>query len=178
MEYFILAFKNIFNFQGRAKRAEFIWFLFIQSLIILAIGISLFIIGLLTFYAGLPINHIIIAPFVLTFYSLLFLALILYSSTSLLAMISISVRRLHDIGLSGWWQGLVFLLIYGYTIIHMIYLAINKNNDLSKAFFRYRIGEDIYAISYSTLYINLTILILFTLFLLFKSGQPSTNKYG
>lgn len=32
MEWFIYALRNTFNYQGRAKRAEFIWFILIYEL--------------------------------------------------------------------------------------------------------------------------------------------------
>lgn len=83
--------ENYATFQGRAPRSEY-WFVFL-FLALSVFGLAqllprlgglgfLFVVGLFCFVAG-------IIPF-----------------------ISLTVRRFHDVGLSGWWYLLSFVIIY------------------------------------------------------------------
>lgn len=83
--------ENYGTFQGRAPRSEY-WFVFL-FLTLLGFGLAqllpqlgglgfLFVVGLLCFVAG-------IIPF-----------------------IALTVRRFHDVGLSGWWYLLSFVITY------------------------------------------------------------------
>ena len=69
-------FQNYFKFSGRATRAEYWWFILFTQL--------------LNFVGIVPVLGWIIAPLV--------------SIASIIPSISLSVRRLHDIGKSGWWM--------------------------------------------------------------------------
>lgn len=71
--------ENFFNFRGRSTRAEYWWF----SLFCGIVGIGLTIISLIPFIG--------------------WLIAIIGSIALWLPVISLSVRRLHDIGRSGWW---------------------------------------------------------------------------
>jgi len=92
-----LRFKNVRNFQGRASRSEFWWFyLFIILIDILAEVIFYIVVESL-------------------FISIIIVILLLYAA---FAQLSVAVRRLHDVGKSGWW------ILLGLTIIGIIPLII------------------------------------------------------
>jgi uncharacterized membrane protein YhaH (DUF805 family) len=92
MSWFMQALKNYAAFEGRARRKEF-WFF------ILFFMISLIVAGIVDTLIGLPILSIIVS-----------LGLIVPS-------ISVSIRRLHDTGRSGWWYLLSFVPIVGLVLL-------------------------------------------------------------
>lgn len=84
-----VVFENYLNFDGRARRSEYWWF-FLMNLII---SITLFIIG---FMIEFP-----------------FLRLV-YSIAVLIPSIAVVVRRMHDIGKSGWY---IIIPIYNIVLL-------------------------------------------------------------
>ena len=82
-----LYFANYVNFKGRARRSEFWW-------------VSLFNF-LVTFLIGMLI------PSIASIYSLIVF----------LPSLSLAVRRLHDVGKSGWWYLLIFVPFGGIFLI-------------------------------------------------------------
>ncbi len=87
-----LAFKNYVNFHGRSTRAEYWWiFLFTFTLSIVTQIIDLF--------SSLGVTNFISSLLVL------------------LPSLAVGVRRLHDIGKSGWWLLLWFAVIVGWVIL-------------------------------------------------------------
>jgi uncharacterized membrane protein YhaH (DUF805 family) len=96
MEAVTLFFKNYVNFQGRSSRGAYWW-------AFLAMFIISFVLGFIEGMIGSPgiISN-------------------LFSLATLLPGIGVGVRRLHDIGKSGWWILIAFtiiaipLLIYWY----------------------------------------------------------------
>lgn len=96
-----LAFQNYFKFSGRAQRAEFWWF----QLFIIAVSIIATILDALTF--GLIESG----------YGVLG---IIWSLATFIPSLSVSWRRMHDIGKSGLWNLLPFapvLWIIGTAIV-------------------------------------------------------------
>ncbi len=93
-------FQNYFKFSGRATRAEYWWFALFTQLLQLAGMIP--VLGWAVAILG-------------------FLATIIPS-------FSLSVRRLHDIGKSGWWMlvWLMIIVIYVILIIGFVISAINS----------------------------------------------------
>ena len=77
---------NYFNFNGRASRSEYWFFLLFVNLI----SIASLIIASLTGANGLPL---------------------IVAVASFIPSISITSRRLHDSGMSGWWQLLSFTVV-------------------------------------------------------------------
>ena len=100
--YYTGAFSKYFQFQGRARRAEYWWFTLFNMLI--SIAITVVEIG-----AGLTDLEATYGPL-----STLYLLALFFPTLAL------GVRRLHDIGRSGWWLligiipliGIVVLLIF------------------------------------------------------------------
>jgi len=98
MDYFLDAYRQFANFQGRASRKQY-WM----------------------FYLFYVISYIFFAIFDgLLRTDGLFMAL--FALISLLPNIAIVTRRLHDIDKSGWWQLLIFIPIIG-AIVLLVFLV-------------------------------------------------------
>lgn len=101
MKPYISAFKKIKDYSSRSSREEF-WMFFLYNLLVwLAVAIIGSILGIVN----------IIAP--------------IYALAVLPAVISLIVRRLHDVGRSGYWTFLLLLPGIG-TIIIMIFAVIDS----------------------------------------------------
>ena len=90
------AFRNIVNFQSRAPRSEYWWVLavLIGGVIVAAMVDS-------TVFPGGGEGSLL--------YNLLNFGFILFYVPWLLAFISVTIRRLHDLDMSGWYACLYFL---------------------------------------------------------------------
>jgi uncharacterized membrane protein YhaH (DUF805 family) len=92
-------FRNYFDFQGRATRPEFWWFVLFLFLLGLGAAVADMSFGLGSEDMGGPIG-------------------LISSLATIIPTWSVGARRLHDIGRSGWWQLIaltvigIFLLIY------------------------------------------------------------------
>ena len=86
-EAFVTCVKKYAVFSGRATRSEYWWFLLCQILIVVAMSIISEKLG-----------------------GLATLAL-------LMPVLSVSARRLHDVGRSGWWMLLGFLPLFGSLVL-------------------------------------------------------------
>ena len=96
MDWYLLAFKNYAVFDGRAHRTAYWMFALINIVISFALG---FVCGILGLGAGLSATISVV-----------------YSLAVLIPGLAVAVRRLHDIGRSGWWilfplVNLVFLCL-------------------------------------------------------------------
>ena len=96
--------QNYANFNGRASRSEYWWFcLFAAFLYIPAIMIDN--LSGLVIIESIPDSGIGLGPLYL-----------LYVLGMLLPILSLSVRRLHDIGRSGWWYLIIFVPCFGFIV--------------------------------------------------------------
>ena len=119
MEYFIRAYKNYFDFKGRATRREF-WvfnFMYFMISLILVIGFPL-----IDYFVGGGKGYI----FAFGWISEIFLFLV-----SIIPICSLTARRLHDVGKSGWWQLLYLVPIAGFVVL---YWTIKKGNPSDNKF--------------------------------------------
>jgi uncharacterized membrane protein YhaH (DUF805 family) len=108
------AFVNYFNFNGRATRPEYWYFvLFSVILAIVAYLIDTFVLGFSADSFAGP-------------------AYIVYTLGIIIPSLSVSVRRLHDIGRSGWWVLLSFIPIVGWIIL--IVWACQRGDDGSNGY--------------------------------------------
>lgn len=98
MEWYVKVLKNYVGFEGRARRKEYWMFVLIHFLVCLVLSI----IELMIFLPGLLTG--------------------LYGLAVLLPSLAVSVRRLHDIGKSGWWVLISLIPVIG-TIICIVYLC-------------------------------------------------------
>ena len=95
--------KNYFNLDGRASRSEYWWwclFTIIAGAVVGAIGSF---VGL-TRILGYALSLFLFLP-----------------------SLGVSVRRLHDIGKSGWWLLLSFIPLIGTVVLVLVFV---KNSDM------------------------------------------------
>lgn len=97
LQWFIDPIKNHYvDFQGRATRQQF-W-MFVLVYVIIAI-----VIALIEAVAGIPFLSVI------------------YMLALLLPYLALGARRLHDTGLSGWWQVINIVPIIGMIILIVLF---------------------------------------------------------
>src|SRR5690606_13777530 len=96
LDWYVLAIKNYVNFSGRAERREF-WFFVLMHIA------GSFLLGIL--------DGLIFGANNLSLFSSLFILF------NMIPGISISVRRLHDIGKSGWWLLLSLIPLLGAILL-------------------------------------------------------------
>lgn len=100
IDYFKLALSRYFEFSGRSRRSEF-WYFFLTHLLI---GFSL---GLLQTILGIGSQS---AALLAGLSSLISLGLFIPG-------LAVSVRRLHDVGKSGWWLLIAFIPLVGAVVL-------------------------------------------------------------
>ncbi|MEZ0129995.1 DUF805 domain-containing protein [Flavobacterium sp. LBUM151] len=95
-----VVFENYANFNGRARRSEYWYFTLVQFLILISFVILGAIIG--SFFdnalGGLFVGYIVFA---------------LYSFATFLPTLAVVVRRLHDVGKSGWFYFIALVPFIG-----------------------------------------------------------------
>ena len=107
MKYYILAFKQAFNFKGRANRPEFWYFTLFSTIISFIFSlIDTQVLGTSMSETGL-IGGI-------------------YTLIYIIPSLSVTIRRLHDVNKSGWNYLWFFTII---AIPYWLYLVIKKGND-------------------------------------------------
>lgn len=108
MTWFFLPFKRTIDFKGRSRRSEF-WTFAIMNTVILFV----------LYYAGETMGVFdLIAK--------------LYTLIIILPGISVGIRRLHDIGKSGWWLLLLFIILIGLPIL--IYFFVQDSHEHSNTY--------------------------------------------
>lgn len=94
------AFQNIFTFRGRASRSAFWWFALLGAIV--------YLIGSLvsdsSTVAGVIVDIILVLP-------------------TWIASITLSVRRLHDSGRTGWWWWIGLVPLVGWIVLLVFYLT-------------------------------------------------------
>lgn len=91
-------YKNYANFKGKSIRSEYWYFLLFTLLVNIASGFlsALLPSGLATIIAG---------------------ASLLFAIVSFIPSLAVTVRRLHDIGKSGWWMLICFVPLIGIIVL-------------------------------------------------------------
>ena len=104
MEYFFDGFRKYAEFSGRASQREYWMFMLFYTVVYVVL---------------LIVDSSIGRPFLTAIYSVI----------SLMPSISITARRLHDTGRSGWWQLIaVFLPLIG-IIVLIVFVAQRSQPD-------------------------------------------------
>lgn len=124
--YFLDVLKSkFFQFSGRAPRREYWYFVLFSLIISFLIGLIDGVAGtMLTFGVdpnGIPIQTGIIG--------------LLFSLFLLIPSIGIAVRRLHDIGKSGWWYLIVLIPLIG--ILVLLYFLVMPSQEGENRFGAY-----------------------------------------
>jgi len=101
---YMLVFRRFTDLKGRSSRSEYWWFAVINFLILVVLSNVELQLGLSKL--GQPFG--------------IFTGL--YAAVALMPSIAVSVRRLHDTTLSGWWVLLAFLPVLGSLILFVLYL--------------------------------------------------------
>lgn len=142
-----VVFENYANFKGRARRSEYWYF------VLLNIIISLILLGIDSMLGmGMGFRN-------------------LYGLAVFIPGLAVSVRRLHDIGKSGWWL-LIYYLIFTFSIVGLLIGGLSALIPNSP--FGASPNMKIMAISGVVLLISgIWYLIWF-----FKAGDVGTNEYG
>lgn len=96
MDWYLRALKKYAEFTGRAQRKEYWFFVLFNIIFSLFTALLDNVLGLATFGEGYgPIN-------------------LLYSLALLLPGTGVTIRRLHDVGKSGWFSLIVFIPLIGF----------------------------------------------------------------
>lgn len=93
MEYYIDAWKNYVNFQGRARRKAYWLFVLFNFIAAVLLGVIDSILGTDAMLSSI------------------------YSLAVFLPSIALGVRRLHDIGRSGWWLLIGLIPLVGWIVL-------------------------------------------------------------
>jgi len=102
MKWYLKVLKNYATFSGRARRSEF-WFFFLFNKIFVFVAIC--IAAILAF--TLDSSH------VLDIFGFTYIILAIYALAVFIPFLAVTVRRLHDVGKSGWMFFIVLLPIFG-----------------------------------------------------------------
>ena len=113
MAWYLMAWKRYFDLSGRSRRCEYWMFMFVHTAIFLALFLAVEVETSASNVARTP----------LLTDSLFFLCFI-YALAAAFPGLAVSVRRLHDIGKSGWWMLLAFVPVLG--LLLMAFFAIDS----------------------------------------------------
>ncbi|WP_309043622.1 DUF805 domain-containing protein [Marinobacter sediminicola] len=107
MNWYLQVLKKYAIFNGRARRAEYWWFVLFNIIISLALGAIDGVTGTFSPEAGLGLLGG------------------LYTLAVLLPSLAVTVRRLHDTGRSGWWFLMVFVPLIG-AIVLLVFMVLDS----------------------------------------------------
>jgi uncharacterized membrane protein YhaH (DUF805 family) len=114
MHWYLLGFRRYFTYRGRATRREYWWFTFFYGV---AVALTVFADVLLgTFNAAMSLGALSSVYVVATFSP----------------MLAVTVRRLHDVGRSGWWC--LLALVPGLGSVILVVICIFESQPGSNAY--------------------------------------------
>ena len=166
------------TFKGRARRSEYWWFFLFESLVVLVPLLPLLVVAYLDERAVISLDSGVWSAL-----GLLSLILALIGNLALLLLaipaLSVQVRRLHDIGRSGWWVlwsvvATVICLIVPFFILGTQALDLNEMEQISVAFKTSMVsGALLLAVNASDVMLGLLLLVFSCI-----DSERGTNKYG
>ncbi len=106
MGWYLIAWKRASDFSGRSRRSEYWMFMLIHV-----------VIYLILFVAVEAAASAFVTPHFASLTVPLFLLCFIYGLAATIPGLAVSVRRLHDVGKSGWWMLLVFVPVLGLLLI-------------------------------------------------------------
>lgn len=116
---------NSFNFSGRAQRSEFWWWALVQP--ILMIGFIWFDVLRLR---GMDVEMLAnVSPDASALYMMMITPWV--SLLLIIPNLSVSIRRLHDIGKSGLWYLLIFVPLIGPLVLLVFWVLPSENTPNS-----------------------------------------------
>jgi uncharacterized membrane protein YhaH (DUF805 family) len=114
MSWYLLAWQRATDFSGRSRRTEYWMFQLFNVLVALAVG-------LLAFGCGALVSEKDGINF-------LAMCMGMFGLVSFIPALSITIRRLHDIGKSGWWYFIAFVPLIGGLIL-LIFTLLDSDPD-------------------------------------------------
>jgi uncharacterized membrane protein YhaH (DUF805 family) len=99
LNYYTVAFKKVFDFDGIAKRREYWSFALVNFIVIIILSL---------------VSKILV---------------LVYALFVIIPSISLATRRLHDAGMSGWWQLITFIPYLGALILLVLLVYSSKTVD-------------------------------------------------
>lgn len=108
-----VVFENYANFSGRARRSEYWYFQLANFLLTMLMLVFAFLVGVVTQSVG----------GVLIFYILI----LLYSLLLFIPTLAVTVRRLHDVGKSGWYYFVGLIPIIG--ALWLLFLMVSDGDS-------------------------------------------------
>ena len=105
LEYYKKYWQNYVNFQGRARRSEYWYPMLCNIIVAVVLGILATLTSLVSVFAIL---------------------ISLFSLAILLPSLSVEIRRLHDIGKSGWWLFIALVPMVG-GILLLVWFCTDSN---------------------------------------------------
>lgn len=117
MNWYKKAWQNYAQFSGRAQRAEYWWFTGINIIVIIVLRL---IATSLVMASGQSVPETVTISMMLVL--LISFILLVFALAIIMPSIAVTVRRLHDIGKSGWWYLLILIPFAGALIIFIMTL--------------------------------------------------------
>lgn len=111
MEWYIAVLKKYATFTGRSRRKEYWFFALFNIIISIVLTIVDTVFGTLSVETGLGLLSGV------------------YSLAVLIPSIAVTVRRLHDVGRSGWWLLIAFLPLVGVIVLLVFMLQDSKEEN-------------------------------------------------
>ncbi len=171
------AFSKYATFQGRSRRSEYWWFSLFLTLLALVFFLPVILVSLWYSSEGIDVYETDMWPVVLSglwalLGSLVFLALLIPSLT-------VQVRRLHDVGRSGWWLVGCLVASIVFEILAFCLLGTRYSDMIPLQEYREAFAVSTFGgVALSLLgLINTFISIALIVFSLFDSHK-GVNKYG
>lgn len=123
----IAGFKRCFDFSGRSSRSEFWYFMLLFILLYLVVAVAdQFLVTATVDIRELPLGHYIPMGTVDPNVGVLVL---LYRPIMAIPTISVTIRRLHDVGKSGWWCLLWVLPVPGLGWLYLVPLLCRPSSE-------------------------------------------------
>jgi len=104
MNWFLLALKKYAEFSGRSQRSEYWFFILFYCLILIALVFVDTMTGLINAAYGIGLLSGV------------------FGLAMLIPSISVAVRRLHDIGRTGWWILIGLVPLIGFIVLLIFYV--------------------------------------------------------
>jgi len=102
-DYFLKCLRHYADFTGRARRSEYWYFTLFSALVSFALSFGDMMIGLYSLEAGLGLLSG------------------LFSLVIIIPSLAVFVRRLHDVGRSGWWFLIYFTIIGIFVLLYWLF---------------------------------------------------------
>ena len=113
MDWYIAAIKKCTKFKGRSRRKEYWYFVLINLIIVVGLNFLQTFVSL----QGISPDFFDVSLLWQTISQSLKLINLLYTLLAITTWFSVSVRRLHDTGRSGWWFLLYFIPLANFVLL-------------------------------------------------------------